>query len=254
MMVPVLAAVLAWVAGRDRFVIPLLVTAVCIKYVAVLALPVAAVTIWRRQPTASGRIRVFGFSAIVSAVVVAVSCAPFFDVAAIWSSINQQGSIFLTSPAAVALSILRDRLPEGSARPLVIAVGSGLMAIALLISLVRVWRNPAWFPRALYETMFIFLLIATWNFRVWYLIWLVALAAALPLGWPAWRAIAWTAGGLAGYALFIWVWHWWRVDFAIIQPVGVAILTGPAVVLTVAELARSVRRRRAQPPPALADG
>jgi hypothetical protein len=249
MMVPVLAALLAWTTGRDRYVLPLLVVAVCIKYVAVLALPVAAVAIWRRQPNGRVRLRVFGVSAALSAAIVIVSCAPFFDVAAIWSSITQQGSIFLTSPAAVALTVLRDRLPEGAARPLVTTVGSALMAIALVIALVHVWRRPDRFPRGLYETMFVFLLIATWNFRVWYLIWLVALAATMAIGWPAWRAIAWTAGGLAGYVLFIWIWHWWPAEFPVIQAIGVAILTGPAVIVTLAELVQQGRRARHAPAP-----
>lgn len=250
MMVPILAAVLAWVTGRDRFVLPLLVVAVCIKYVAALALPVAAVAIWRRQRTASARFETFAFSTAVSAAVVLLSCWPFFDAAAIWSSINRQGSIFLTSPAAVALSILNDRLPEGTARPLVTGVGVSLMAVALGVALIRVWREPENLRRSLYEVMFVFLLIATWNFRVWYVIWPVALAATVPIGWPAWRAIAWSAGALAGYVLFIWIWHWWPADFAIVQAIGVAILTGPAVIVTVAELARQARRPGVPVPPA----
>ncbi|MDQ3656132.1 MAG: hypothetical protein M3457_13775 [Chloroflexota bacterium] len=249
MMVPVLAAVLAWARGWDRYVLPLLVTAACIKYVALLALPVAAVALWRRHQSGWDRVKIFSFSAVVSVAVAVVSAAPFFDVTAIWLSLSQQGSIFLTSPAAVAVTVLDDVVADGMARPLVSMIGVGLMAAFLCVQLIRVWRQPDRFPRALFETLFVFLLIATWNFRVWYLIWPVALAALLSIGWPAWRAIAWTAGGLAGYALFIWVWHWWEVDFPTIQAIGVAILTGPAIVMTAAELVQYVRRRRAPAPP-----
>lgn len=241
MMVPVLAAMLAWTRGRDRLVLPLLVVAVCIKYVAVVAVPVALVAIWRRQPSPRHRLEVLAISGLGAALVVAVSLIPFFDLWAIWSSLTAQGTIFLTSPAAVALTVLDDVIERAAARELVTITGAGLMALWLVFQLVRVWRRPPSFPSALYETLFVFLLVATWNFRVWYLIWLVAVAAILPLGWPAWRAVAWTAGGLAGYALFIWVWHWWPVEFPTIQAVGVAVLTGPAVIVTLIQLVRTAR-------------
>lgn len=244
MMVPILAALLAWTRGRDRFVLPLLVVAVCIKYVAVLALPVALVAIWRRRPSGRDRLETLAVSGFGVVAVVAVSVIPFFDLAAIWSSLTEQGTIFLTSPAAVALTAVDEVMERAAARWVVSITGAGLMAVWLAAQLVRVWRRPDQLTGALYETLFVLLLVATWNFRVWYLIWLVALAAILPLGWPARRAIAWTVGGLSGYALFIWVWHWWPVDFPTIQAVGVAVLTGPAVTVTLLQL---LRTRRGQP-------
>lgn len=246
MMVPILAAILAWSRGRDRLVIPLLVVAVCIKYIAVLAIPVAVIAIWRRQP-ASTRLGTFAVSGVASVAIVVASSAPFFDPGAVWRSVSEQGMIFLTSPAAVAVTVLDNVMPVGAAKGIVTLIGVALMAAFLLVQLVLVWRDPARLPRATYESLFVFLLVATWNFRVWYLIWLVALAAVLPIGWPAWRAIAWTAGGLAGYALFIWVWDWWDPGFPAIQAVGVAIMTGPAFIVTLIELRWRLARRRPSP-------
>jgi alpha-1,6-mannosyltransferase len=243
MMVPILAAMLAWSRGRDRWVIPLLVVAACIKYVAVLAVPVAVVAIWRRQQP-STRLNTFVVSGVVSAAIAVASTAPFFDVGAIWRSVSEQGTIFLTSPAAVAATLLDDVLPVGVARGVVVLIGATLMALFLWLQLLLVWQSPERMPRAVYETLFVFLLVAAWNFRVWYLIWLMALAAVLPIGWPSWRAIAWTAGGLAGYAHFIWIWDWWDPGFPVIQAVGVAILTGPAVVVTLIELRWQLARRQ----------
>jgi alpha-1,6-mannosyltransferase len=243
MMVPILAALLAWSRGRDRLVIPLLVVAVCIKYVAVLAIPVALVAIWRRQP-ASTRLRTFVISGIASVAIGLATTAPFFDLGAIWRSVSEQGTIFLTSPAAVAVTFLDDVMANGAAKGIVVLIGVGLMAAFLAVQLLLVWADPARMPRAVYETLFFFLLVATWNFRVWYLIWLVALAAVLPIGWPAWRAIAWTAGGLAGYGLFIWGWDWWDPGFQVIQAVGVMILTGPAVIVSLIELGGQIARRQ----------
>ncbi|MDQ3413078.1 MAG: hypothetical protein M3509_13280 [Chloroflexota bacterium] len=244
MMVPIVAAMLAWTTGRDRLVIPLLVVAVFLKYVAVLALPLAIVALWRRQPSGRQRAGWIVTSALLSLLVAGIALAPFYDPRATWSSLTAQGGIFLTSPAAVALSYLRDSLGGASATTLVTTVGTSLMAVFLLVQLALLWYRPDRFPRALFETMFVFLLIAAWNFRVWYLIWLVAPAALLPIGWPAWRTIAWTAGGLAGYVLFIWVWHWWDADFPTVQAIGVLILTGPAIVVTIIELVQLRRSRR----------
>jgi hypothetical protein len=55
--------------------------------------------------------------------------------------------------------------------------------------------------------------------------------------------IAWTAGGLAGYALFIWVWAWWGADFYTVQNVAVPLITGPCLVLTLIEISRWVIHR-----------
>ena len=239
MLVPLLGALLAWQTRRDLAVIPLLAVAVCIKYVALVALPVALVALWRRHAAASDRMRLAAGSLGLSLLVGAIALAPFFDPGAVWFSVRQQGAIFLTSPAAVGLTLLRDRLGDDRARLTVILVGGAIFALAALAQLRRVWHAPPRFPAAVYETMFALLLVATWNFRPWYVIWLVGLAAALPPGWPAWRALAWSAGGLAGYGVFIWIWEWWPVAFPEIQRVGVLVMTGPALVLTLIALWRA---------------
>jgi hypothetical protein len=90
---------------------------------------------------------------------------------------------------------------------------------------------------------FLFLLVATWNFRPWYLIWLVALLALLPVGWPFWRTLVWTAGALLAYAHFIWVAHWWEADFNARRNVGVLIEFGPVIALSLVQLGRAVLAR-----------
>ena len=85
--------------------------------------------------------------------------------------------------------------------------------------------------------------MATWNLRSWYLIWPAALAAVLPWGWPAWRMIAWTAGGLAGYAVFFWPVES-TAEFYRVQIVSVPLMTGPTLVVTLVEVATWWARRR----------
>ena len=245
MAVPLLLALLAWARRWDRLVIPLLVVAALIKYVTLLLVPLAAIALWRRADGWSARRRLGLWSAGLSLLAVAVAFFPFYDLDAARESIAAQGNIFLTSPAAMAIGLLRDDYPGADLKGWARAVGQAILLAVLTWQAFALWWRPSRLPRAAFESLFVFLLGATWNFRAWYLIWPVALAALLPWGWPAWRMIAWTAGGLAGYALFIWGWEWWGAEFYAVQNVGVPLMTGPALVLTLVELIRSASRRPA---------
>lgn len=246
MTVPLLLALLAWAKRRDGLVVPLLVVAALIKYVPVLLLPLAAVAVWRRAGTWSARRRLVLQSAGLSTVVAIVAFFPFYDVDAVRDSIAAQGDIFLTSPAAMAIGFLRDDHPVAEIKRWAKLVGYGVLLATLAGLALAAWRRPGLLPRWCFEAMFVFLLVATWNFRGWYLVWPVALAALLPVGWPAARMVAWTAGALAGYALFIWGWEWWwnPEDFLEVQNVAVPLMTGTALLLTVAEIVSVLVARR----------
>ena len=244
MTVPLLFALHAWTRRRDALVVPWLIVAALIKYVAVLLIPLAAVALWRRADDWRARQQIVLWSANLGLAAVGVALFPFYDLGAVRDSIAAQGSIFLTSPAAMAVGLLRDDYPVAEVRRWARWVGQAILLAVLAWQAIAVWRRPARLPRAAFETLFVFLLVATWNFRVWYLIWPVALAALLPWGWPAWRTIAWTMGGLAGYALFIWGWEWWGAEFRTVQNVAVPLMTGAALLLTLAEAVVWLTRRR----------
>jgi hypothetical protein len=238
MLVPLLAALLAWTRRRDELVIPLLVLAATIKYVPVILIPLAALAIWSRTEGWRSRLRVIAWSTIGTLIVLAIAFFPFYDIGAVRDSIDEQGQIFLTSPAAVVLVLIGGRFGEETTKLWLTRIGDGIVLVALLWQAVRVARVPARLPCATYEVLFVFLLIATWNFRGWYVIWLVGVAAMLPLGWPAARTVAWTAGAVLVYGLYIWIWYWWGTDFPTIQNVAVPFIMGPAVLLTVLEISR----------------
>jgi hypothetical protein len=245
--VPLLLAMLAWAKRRDRFVIPLLVVGVLIKYVTVVVIPIAVVALWRRAGSWEERWRLVVWSGGLSLVAVAIGFAPFFDVGAVRESIASQGNIYLTSPAAMAIGLLRDRYDVVEIRRWGRMIGEGVLIATMAWQATGLWARPRRLPRATFEVLFVFLLVATWNFRGWYLIWPVALAAVLPWGWPAWRMIAWTAGAMSVYALFIWGWEWWGTDFYTLQNVGVPMIFGAAVLLTVVELLGRARGRKREP-------
>jgi hypothetical protein len=230
-------------------VIPLLVVAALLKYVTLPLIPLAAIALWRRAEGRERRARVFAWSAVLSLAALAVALFPFYDLRAAWASVAGQGTIVYTSPASAALVLLRRHFPTESIRPWLALAGFGGVLIAWAYQAGALSRRPARLPLACFEVLYVFLLLAVWNLRPWYLIWLVGLAALLwsaddeRARWPAWRAIAWTIGGLASYGFLIWVEAWWQPGYDLTQLVGVAVLVAPTVLVTLAQLA-SLRRAR----------
>ena len=248
MVLPLLLALLAWVRRRDRLVVPLLVVAALIKYATLPLLPVAAVAVWRRAGDWPARRRLVAWSLALSLAALVVGFFPFYDLDAVRRNVAQQGGTFLTSPAAAALLLLDERYPVATIERRAKQAGVGIVLLVVAAQMVAVWRWPHRLPRAAFEVLYAFLLVAAWNWRAWYLIWLLALAALLPLGWPAWRTIVWTAGGLATYAFFIWLEAWWKVwwgtGFDTIQLVTIPVVFGPTLLLTQTEIIWHIAGRR----------
>ncbi len=244
MTLPLLLALLALARRHDRWVVPWLVVAALIKYVTVLLLPLAAVALWRRAEGRAARQRLIGWSAALTLIAAVIAFFPFYDPGAVRDSVATQGNIFLTSPAALIVGELRDRFAVDDLKHWCRVVGQSTVLLGVIALMLRLWTRPERLPRAVFEALYLFLLVATWNFRGWYLVWPVAVAALLPWGWPSWRIIAWTAGALAGYGLFIWGWEWWGADFLTVQKAGVALMTGPTVLLSLVEIWLTLSRRR----------
>lgn len=243
MLVPLLVALLAFTRKRYAVVIPAIVVAALIKYVAVLLVPAAVVAIWRLLPNWRDRLRTAIFSALGSAFAIAFSLAPFFDIHAIRASVQTQGDIVLTSPASLAVGLLKSRYAIRDIEHWARIVGLSLFAGGFVVQLILTFRRPGRLPRAWFEIFFLYLIAASWTVRPWYGLWLVALAAVLPNGWPRARALVWSLGGLASYGLWIWGWEWWKADYYTVQNLAVEIMFGPPLLLTLIELVRLKRRR-----------
>ena len=238
-----LLALLAWARRWNRFVIPLLVAAALIKYVGVLLVPLAVVALWRRAKTWRERWRLGLEIGVLSLLVCLVGFAPFYDLQAVVDSVQRQGELISTSPAGAILGVWSDMIGPPGPTDAVKLLGFGIVFATLGWLLVEVWVSPTKLPRASFELLFVLLLVATWNFRGWYLIWPVALVALRPLGWPFWRTLAWTFGGLLVYGHYIWIWDWWDPGYNTIRNVGVLFTFGPVILLTLAEFGRAVLPR-----------
>lgn len=236
MLLPVLLALLAWATHRDVLVIPLIVTAAMIKYVPLVILPLAMVAVWYRPESRYTRQQLVGWSLALSLLVVLVAVFPFYDLGAIRESVAIQADIVRMSLFANTWEYVR----EWGIKPDVMKRWYKLGVLGALVVML-VWqgcmlvRQPSRLPRAVFETLFLVPLLVTY-FNAWYLIWAVGIAALLPLGWPAWRTIVWSASALAGYAVMIWLGSWWELGLGATTRVAVPVMFAGVLVLTLTEL------------------
>lgn len=212
LMLPVIAALWAWRKRLDHWVIPLLLASVLIKYVTLILIPVALVAVWRRNPASRERVAGILWSASAAIFLFAVSMYPFYNVDAIVTSAREQGAFVAASPAWVVMASLQEWsiavVPPGT----VVNVAYAIAAVIIAWWMAACWRNPERLPRAAFEVMFAFMLVASTNQRAWYVIWLVPLAAILIPATPWRRALLWSVTAMMGHACTIWLWYLWDFE------------------------------------------
>jgi hypothetical protein len=239
------AAIYAWQRGWVRWVIPALVMAALVKFFALLLIPLAAVTVVRRARDITRAVQHLLWSAALSLAAVAIGFAPFYDARAVIDSARKQGDIVTTSLTALAANLLRDDYQRESVIHWAQVIGTATVLVALFAWLTAVWLRPALLPHAMFATLFVFVLTGTWNFRGWYLIWLVGLAGVAFDRWVIRRVVAWSVGAMAAVPLFIWVWGWWRAPFFKVENVSILLIFGPILAVLMTEaLVRSTAWRQ----------
>jgi len=212
LMLPVIAALWAWQKRLDHWVIPLLLASVLIKYVTLILIPVALVAVWRRNPGSRERVTGVLWSVAGVLFLIAVSMYPFYNVDAMVTSAREQGAKVAASPAWVLMASMQEWSIADIEAETIIDVAYGLAAITVAGWMVACWRRPDRLPRATFEVMFIFMLIASTNQRGWYVIWLVPLAAVLIPTAPWKRAILWSVTSMVGHTCSIWLWYVWDFE------------------------------------------
>ncbi len=246
LMLPVVAAIWAWRKGYDRWVIPLLLISVLIKYVTLILLPVAVVAVWRRNPDRRERISGVLFAISAGLFLLAVSLFPFYDLGAIRESAAAQGSKVAVSPAWAIKSTLIEwdvvRLENES----IIRVAYAIVSLYIAGWMVACWRNPSRMPRATFEVLFAFMLIGSTNQRAWYVLWLIPMAALLIPENPWRRTAVWSVTSLLGHGCTIWLWYVWDIQTRgyygyALTIVGIVFL--PVFAITIWELARFARNK-----------
>jgi hypothetical protein len=244
LMVPVMLGIWAWVRGRDGAVIPLLILSVLIKYITVLLIPIALVAVWRRHPDWQARRSLIAQTISGSGLAASVGFFPFYDVAPLIESVRDQGAKISTSPAWAVITVWHEFTGSPANADVVRAVGYGVVFVFIGFAMWRTWQMPEWFPRACFEALFVYMLVASTNQRPWYVIWIVPLAAILLPAAPWARTLTWSVTALLQHVCTIYLWYVWdfgawgtRNYLAII----VAVIFVPVIMVTALELIGRVR-------------
>lgn len=239
----VVGALWCWHRGYLGLVIPLLGASALLKVVTVIAMPVALAAIVARTGWNKRLLTLAAQTAGWSAGVLWIAFAPFYDLRGVIEALNSQRGIWVTSPI-VALDAMNSAWSWGlDLRPafdrfatlLIVALTAGGTAVA--------WKRPSLLPRVIYEQLFWLLLLATSNLRPWYVIWLVGLAAVLPMGMPLVRAVAWAVGALGSYVYTGWIQNWTEPAWLERIAINVTITLGPVTLVLLLSLWRLLHER-----------
>jgi hypothetical protein len=204
----VVAALWCWVAGHEGGVVPLLGAAALLKVVAVMLIPAAIVAIVVRTGWNRRLLAIAGQTAAFSVAALWIAFAPFYDIGGTIDAVQSQRGVWVTSPALLVATI-KDELGYGfDFGPIYDRFSTGVIVLLTVGGAIVTSRRPDALARVGFEQLFWFLLLATSNLRPWYAIWLVALAAVLPLGMPMVRAGAWVIGALGAYFYTSWIQNW----------------------------------------------
>jgi FtsH-binding integral membrane protein len=129
------------------------------------------------------RLRYLGVTAIVSLVLVLLAYAPFWN-GLETLSITRRMNLYTTSLPAVAYNLLQFSLSPAAAARTVSLAALTITAIAALVMAWRAWRDRSdlSFTRSLFMLAAFYLLLTVPWFHAWYAVWIVGLAALLPIG------------------------------------------------------------------------
>lgn len=251
MMVPVCAAIWAWESGRIRWVLPLILASALIKYMAVVIAPIALVACLRRESTAQGRFLLIGNGLLWTVLLLDVSLYPFFDLAALWAGLQDQGGRISGSIGYVVSGIGQRLGADEGFREWVRRLGYAMTFGAVLFGVIACWKDPWRLPAVTFDVVTVFLLLGTMHFRAWYVIWIIALAAFTVTREARTRAIVWSVTALLGYGHYIWIRRIWpsdSVEWFWFEVTGVAITLGPVTILAVRNLWTMLRVRAIEKP------
>ena len=174
-----------WLLLQKRYtltIVALLIGAL-FKYIPVLFIPAALAIALRDLGPTRSRLRYLGVTAIVSIALVVFAYAPFWN-GLETLSITRRANLYTTSLPAVAFNLLQFNLTRADAARTVSLTALTITALAALIVAWRAWRDRSdlSFARSMfYLTAFYLLLTVPW-FHAWYAVWIMGLAALLPIG------------------------------------------------------------------------
>ena len=207
---------------------PALALAVLVKYWPVIHAPAALLATWQ---TTGRRWWAVALGMALGAAVVVAGFAPFWEGPRTLEAVRREASGTTTSFVALIVLFGAPLFDKDTwLRLLRPAIAFGL----LLLVLWRRPRQPADLPASLVDVTLAYLLVATFWFQPWYLVPLVALAAASADRWRQSVAIAYSATAHASYLVYfyLWVTPWWgALSVEGVQTLAVAVTHLPVLAL-----------------------
>ena len=229
----VLLAVWALLAGRRVLVLPLLALAMLTKLLALALGPVVLYALLRGRRPLRDKLPEVVLGGGISLLLAFLLYAPF------WGGLDTlffltRGNWFTASIPTMLRELLRQWLPfEEAGRLAATLVGLSFAAFTAA-RLWLLWREErrdevpetTWLPwlRAAYDVSFVYLAFATLWWQPWYLVWLVALAALLPTRLIHERTLLFCYGGVLNYVVFKYIWP-------VYQPMTYTTIMGISVIL-----------------------
>lgn len=190
-----------WVA-----VFPLLALSVASKYVLVLLGPVLLIWMLRRRDVPHRQV---ALSLLLGGVVGAAVYAPFFAGADMLAAFQRQSSFNTSSPGSLLHAVLMARfgLDEAEALRTVKLIVVPLYLTAYMLLLARIPADPGLVTliRTCFWAVFLLLVIATWWFWPWYLVFLVPFGALLPGSRPARVGTLFALAAMLMYIPYFWL-------------------------------------------------
>ena len=178
MMAFVLLAILLMLSKRWPLAFPALACSVLVKYVSAILFPVFIVWVLRRYGRRAVLPLIYGL--VGALIIAAVAFAPFWVGARTLAQLHaQQNQLFLSLAAMLTLSAGR----AVANSPQVLAVKAGLMLAFLLgygLVLLQIRPKPSGGVESAIIAVFLYLLLMTWWFFPWYVVWVLALGAIVP--------------------------------------------------------------------------
>ena len=236
-----MAALYALAAQRWLLVFPLLALSVATKYGLILLGPLMLVWLLRRRDVPKGQ--VLGSLGLGAAVGLAVYL-PFFQGRDTLDVIRRQSGYNTSSPSALLDAVL---IQWRQMDPLAATQLMKLLVVPpfLLLYGWQVWRvrgDLAALVERSFVVLFLLLLIATWWFWPWYVLWLVPLAAVVPGRAVALVGLLFSASAMLMYAPYFWLLY--ERPLVLQGATAVVAFLPPVLVGLGCLLRRAVRRQR----------
>jgi len=214
------------VLGRKDLALPALTLSALAKFTTILLVPLFLLFLVRKTGGWRKKALFLMKTLLLSAALAALLYSPFWEGPSTLSILGRL-DMFIGSFPALFLYTLELRLGPETSR----AIVKALAAVAFGIAYIRVMllrpRTISQLVRAAFWTMLSYLMLASFWFMNWYLIWLVLLVAladeelTAPMG-----LLSFTA--LLSYAIyiFVWVWNWERLNILALHLITVPLTFG----------------------------